>query len=116
MCRTEFCGIQKHQAQTIEELLDLKEKLSLQLNNIHSLEVQINKIKSEIEIIEIQLHNKAKKLSKTREKAVPEIEKEMKDSLAQLGMPNAIIQVEKTDLAQLESYGKDKIKFLFSSE
>jgi len=107
----------KHQVKTIDELLKIKDDLSNKLNDISSLEEQITLLNAELTKLKKELLQKAGQLSKNREGVIPKIEKEIKNLLSSLGMPNARLQIinEKTDNNNFNSTGVDKINFLFSA-
>jgi len=106
---------QKHQLKTVEELIELKNKIQAQLKEIEFLGEKINEKKVEIEIAEKNLEHIAKNLSANRTIAIPKIERELKTLLTQLEMPNAVLQIEKNVLPDFDLNGKDDIKFLFSA-
>ena len=58
----------------------------------------------------------AKELSKQRQKAAKEVEKQMVESLVPLGMPNVQFRVDvKQDTNKLGPSGADAVEFLFSA-
>jgi len=107
----------KHQVKTIDELLKIKEDLSSKLNDISSLEEQIGLLNTELAKLRKELLQKAGQLSKNREDVIPKIEKEIKNLLNSLGMPNARLQIvnEKAGNENFNSTGIDKINFVFSA-
>lgn len=107
----------KHHVNLVEELLEIKENLGKKLADIGSLEVAIEKLKKELSGIEKSLRKQAIELSQKRQTAIPKIEKEIKKMLAELGMPNADLKINRAAVADNEfnSTGIDKINYLFSA-
>ncbi len=111
-------GLQhKHQANTIDELITIKNSLEAKLNNASSLENQISELQSKLGAQENQLKEWAHKLSQNRKKVIPHCEKKVKEILALLGMPNSELKIsqETTEDGKFTSTGFDKISFLFSA-
>ena len=57
----------------------------------------------------------AKKMSTSRKKSIPKIEKEIASLLSALSMPNAQLKVEHLESDTLGKDGLDKVNFLFSA-
>jgi len=107
----------KHHVKTTQELIEIRNDLEKKLKEIGSLEADIERLKKEISAIEKSLRAKADKLSKNRQAAIPKIEKEIKKTLSDLGMPNAELKINQSVLPgnELNSTGADKINYLFSA-
>lgn len=108
---------QKHQVNTVKELLSIKEDLQGRIETaivnddlIHDL--QLRKITLEKESYEL-----ATALTKSRKEAIPKIESQVHELLAKAGMPQAQFRVDLADLEenQLRSNGKDQVLFAFSA-
>ncbi len=106
---------QKHHVKTVEELIQVREELSDKITAISNLDEQINKIKTEIAKIEKQLTLKAVALSVKRKASSMQMEKQVRSLLADLGMPNAVLQINCNDALDFNSFGRDRIQFLFSA-
>ena len=106
---------QKHRVKTVEELMLIRDDLSLKLVDIDSLEEHIEKTKAEILTLEKQLVIKADDISKKRKLSASQMEKQIKSLLADLGMPNAILKINITEIPDFTVHGRDKIQFLFSA-
>ncbi len=106
---------QKHQVKTIEELITIKDDLSNKLLDFNSLEATIEKVKKELETRQKELMVLAKKMSASRKKSIPKIEKEIASLLSSLSMPNAQLKIEHSESEVLTSNGLDKVNFLFSA-
>lgn len=105
----------KHQANSVEELMEIKIKIENRLKDISTLEKEISALQQAIEKRRQKLFLLAKKISTDRKKSLSKFEKEISALLAMLAMPNAQFRVEHILLEMLTADGIDKIKFLFSA-
>jgi DNA repair protein RecN (Recombination protein N) len=106
---------QKHSVKSIEELILLRDELEKKISDIGSLETQIRMLESEQAKLNAKVLDLAGKLSKKRATAAPKLAKEVKETLQQLGMPNAELNVQIEKLELPTASGLDKITFLFSA-
>ncbi|CAN5868921.1 DNA repair protein RecN [soil metagenome] len=106
---------QKHSVKTIEELIVLRDELEKKISDIGSLEVQIKTLEAEQAKLNSKVLDLGGKLSKKRTAAAPKLAKEVKETLQQLGMPNAELHVQTEKLETPTTSGLDKITFLFSA-
>jgi DNA repair protein RecN (Recombination protein N) len=106
---------QKHQVDTIEELLKLQLQFKEQLEAIDHIDDKLLALeKTEKEAYQRVL-KQAKLLSTTRKKAGEYVAQEMGKRLVNLGMPNANFKVEIETKQTPDNKGIDTITFLFSS-
>jgi DNA repair protein RecN (Recombination protein N) len=105
----------KHQANSVEALLEVKTKVDARLNDISSLEKEISVLQQEVEKLRQKLFLLAKKISTDRKKCIAKLEKEVAALLSSLAMPNAQFKVEHILLEMLTEQGIDKMRFLFSA-
>lgn len=105
----------KHGVETTAQLLELNQAMELELQQLSSNEDMI----LELEKQEKELTDKAMelgtKISATRAKVAPLIEKHICQSLASLGIPNAKMIVEIAPKNELTQSGTDHIEMLFSA-
>lgn len=107
----------KHRKQTIHELIELHSKFNQQLSEFGNMDESILLIKKNIEDTELEVLNSAQQISANRKASSPEFNKNVMSLLKQMGMPDAqfMIEITERDKKQIDSSGKDVIKFLFSS-
>ena len=106
----------KHKVGSVEELIDLSNQLSERLMLIDNSEVVIDELQQKVDGARKKAVESAKELSKQRQKAAKEVEKQMVESLVPLGMPNVQFRVEvKQDTNKLGPSGADAVEFLFSA-
>ncbi len=106
---------QKHTVKTIDELIILRTDLEHKIAAIGSLEEQIKKLAMELETVQKHLADLAGKLTKKRAAAAPLFSKSVKETLTQLGMANAELNISMEQLKEYKETGLDKVTFLFSA-
>lgn len=106
---------QKHKVNSIFALLAIQEQLSDNLSDLLNSDEEIERLTQEITLIREALENKATLLSKNRSKSIATTEDQVASVLAKVGMPNARIKIEQTDVKELNKDGKDNITLLFSA-
>ena len=107
--------LKKHQVTSDEELIEIQAAIETKLLNITQSDETILAIQNEIKRIENNLEIKAEKLSKTRLKQIASLKKYIESLLRDLGMENAIFEIELIPLDSFKKSGKDEIKFLFTA-
>ncbi len=107
--------LKKHGVKTDKELIDVKEELEKKVEQFQSSDDIISEKQKIIHQLEQELHNKAQALSQKRKSIKDKIEKECVSLLNDLAMPNAqfVVQIENTN--EINEFGMDDIKFLFSA-
>lgn len=105
---------QKHQVDSIDELLEIYDELGNKVLKVSNLDEAIE----EAEKAEKEAYEKAQKLadqlSKKRSSVFKAFENEVKALLKELGMPNANISIEREEI-ELHKNGADMIEILFSA-
>ena len=107
--------LKKHQIDTVEGLLRIKEELSVKLQETESLDDRIIKLEKEIELAEQELVTLAQGISTARRNSIPDFEHEISELLSELGMPSARFSIHCTTEDGLTVDGVDSVKFLFSA-
>ena len=107
----------KHHLNSIFEILSLQESLFQKLNSIISADENIEILRKESIIQWDILLKSASKLTQSRQNTIPDLEKQIQQTLQELGMPHAILQIKNELLPddQIGNFGLDKIQFLFSA-
>lgn len=104
----------KHQCNTVEDLIAIKNNFEGQLFKIQNSEELIQKLEKTISELKKELTSNASEISKGRKKSALSIEKEIASLLTLLSMPNAELEL-KLSPTELNSKGADNIEFLFSA-
>lgn len=107
--------LQKHKVRTVEELIEIRDSLALQLGQIDNFDEEIEVLTKEKAAIYDDLLKMAKEISKMRVSVAPVIEKQVMETLAALGMPNSVFKVEITKTADITPTGTDIVQMLISS-
>ncbi|OQX75465.1 MAG: DNA repair protein RecN [Bacteroidetes bacterium 4484_249] len=105
----------KHSVNTIDDLLSVKEDLELKLNNISSLQAKIEVLNAEVKTAENEITKNANTISKKRQHVLINIEKEIKNTLSLLGIPDADFRINHQILKEPGKDGIDQVKFMFNA-
>ncbi|MDY3350584.1 DNA repair protein RecN [Riemerella anatipestifer] len=105
----------KHQVDTVEDLLTIKNKLSEEQNSFDTLEQKIDDITKKLEQSLAQLEVLSKELSSTRIKASFVFKDKIEQLLKQLGLEKAKIEVSLSEAETFSSFGKENINILFQA-
>lgn len=105
----------KHKVSDIEDLLKIKEELSLEKNSFEDIENKIAQLEKEIAEASQSLLKKAEILSKNRKKTSPVFVEKVESLLHQLGLEKAKVEVELTSTREFGKFGTEKIQLLFQA-
>ncbi|MFI3303633.1 MAG: DNA repair protein RecN [Rikenellaceae bacterium] len=106
---------QKHRAQNLEELIEIRDRYTEQLQTIHHSDEKISAVKLKINECESATKKLAAKISEHRCKAAPKFSTEICTTLRRLGMEQARFEVSVTSTQRFTPSGCDSVEFLFSS-
>ena len=107
--------LQKHNVNTIEDLLEIHSNISKELEQFHSMDKNIESLRNECEKTFSMVSKTAQILSKNRISILPNIQKELQGLLANLGMPNARVKIATNTYDKLNAKGYDDFTFCFTS-
>ena len=105
----------KHKVSDIEDLLKIKEELSLEKNSFEDIENKKAHLEKEIAEASQSLLKKAEILSKNRKKTAPVFVEKVESLLHQLGLEKAKVQVELSSTREFGKFGTEKIQLLFQA-
>lgn len=107
----------KHRVSNNSELLQIQGDLSAKIQQAIFGDEEIEQLKQQIDLQKHELEQLAAGLTANRLKAIPEIERQVVDALAEMGMSNSVLKVEHgaTSKHELTKNGVDQIRFLFSA-
>jgi DNA repair protein RecN (Recombination protein N) len=118
----------KHRVNTNAELLQIQDELSEKIQQALFSDEAIEKLQKQIAADKAELEKLAAQLSVNRKKAIPDIEKQVLATLAEMGMASSSLKIEQhlvpppppkggaTEQASLlTATGIDNIRFLFSA-
>ncbi len=111
----------KHRVNNNAELLQLQEELSEKIKQALFGDEEIEKLQKQIAAEKQELEKLAARLSANRAKAIPDIQAQVMQSLAEMGMDSALLKIEQAPLppkardSNLGADGFDQVRFLFSA-
>lgn len=105
----------KHQVASVEELLQVQDKLSSQVHGIAEIENHIVILQAQIETTRQQLDQLASQLHENRANGIPSLIKQWENLCAELGMPHARFQIDLKPISTYLENGKEEIAFYFSA-
>jgi DNA repair protein RecN (Recombination protein N) len=106
---------QKHRAQTVEELIALRDKLRAESETADGLDDYIAQLEKNIQALKEELLAHAKEIHAGRVKAARRAEKEVSAYLAALQLPHATLQWELITQDELTESGLSDVKLLFGA-
>lgn len=105
----------KHRVSTNTELLQLQDELSEKIQQAMFSDEAILKLEKQIAAEKKELEQIAAELSANRAKAIPAIELQVLQALAEMGMGNSALKIELSQPAGLGENGIDQVRFLFTA-
>ena len=107
--------MRKHNVKTVAELIDLKNKLSENINDVDALYNEIIRLKKDKEQIYGKLDGDASILSKRRKNAASQLSSAISSELDSLGITSNKFIINIDLLNEFTPSGKDYVEFLFSA-
>ncbi|WP_160711563.1 DNA repair protein RecN [Chitinophaga solisilvae] len=104
----------KHAVQTTDELLTIKNALTVKVESVLNLDEELAALEQEQQQLHDKLLKAATVITAARQEQASPFEKKVNTLLAQVGMPNARLKVEIVP-GELNPYGQDNIEFLFDA-
>lgn len=104
----------KYHVETIDALIRKRDELKRQLNSIENSDEALAVLRHQVDQWQVQVEKEAAVLTKLREGAARQIEKEIQTRLISLGMPNVRFAITNTP-TEPGPDGQDKVSFLFSA-
>ncbi len=105
----------KHHVQTVAELLNIQSDLSSKLLDISTNSEKIEHLQTLQNGLLNDLSNKASNLTTARKKSAQHIEEQVRQTLSQLGMREARLELQFSETPDFTEYGRDHIKFMFNA-
>ncbi|PKO95635.1 MAG: DNA repair protein RecN [Bacteroidetes bacterium HGW-Bacteroidetes-7] len=107
--------LRRYKAESIENLIRIKEELAQNLLNTHNDQEKLEKLNSEIISAQSERERCAKAISKTRVDSSVGFASELRDKIRELEMPYAEFKVIITESSNFHLFGKDEVVFTFSA-
>ncbi len=107
--------LKKHQLHSIDELMNLRNELQILCSSKQQNTEEISALqKAHIELKK-KLEKAALALRSSRQKASIQVVEDIQNTLHQVGMPEAVFEVNWTEKNDFTSSGKDQVQFLFNA-
>ncbi len=107
--------IKKHQVASVEELIEIRDRLDNDLQDIAGVDDKIEALEAQIQLEKETAFALASQLHKDRAAAIPHLTSLVEKLLVELGMPNAQFAVQLASQDTLTATGTDNLEFLFSA-
>lgn len=105
----------KHNVSDLEELRQIRDQLAGDQKGTAETEALIAEIEKNISEKQKLLQAMAEKLAANRKKSIPVFIKKAEDLLKKLGLEKAKVDIELTDAAEFNLFGKENIQLLFQA-
>ena len=105
----------KFSAETIEELIAMRDELAEQVNRLDSFDFDIAKAQKEVDAQKATLTKSAKALTESRKKIIPHICKMLINGLTRLGVAHAKVEIPITPTEDFTPTGCDEVQLLFAA-
>ena len=105
----------KHRVNTNADLLAIQDELSDKIQQAVFGDEAIEKLRKQLSTDKTQLEQLAAQLSANRSKIIPQIEKQVLETLAEMGMANSALKIDTANNGELTKDGADHVRFLFSA-
>lgn len=105
----------KHHVATVDELIAIREDLSVKVEAVANIESKIEAKRAEVQQITKEVDAWADKISKARKSVIPKLKDMLQENLSALGMPSASFKIEVNQTNAFKMHGKDDLVFLFSA-
>ena len=105
----------KFSAETIEELIAMRDELAEQVNRLDSFDFDIAKAQKEVDAQKVTLTKSAKALTESRKKIIPHVCEQLIDGLTRLGVAHAKVEIPITPTEDFTPTGCDEVQLLFAA-
>lgn len=106
---------QKHHVDTVYELIGLRNEFAKKIDSAASYDLELEKLTKVIDKQRTLLADAALKLHKSRAEKIEDLLNEVSTYLNQLGMPNALFNIELLTKEQFGPAGTDEVYFMFAA-
>lgn len=107
--------LRKHNTNTIEELIEVRDTLETQTSGFDNLSDLIIQLTKQLNGFGDELEKLSLKIRKNRLTSIDTIKRNILASLAQLGMENSNLIIQLDEVSEFTPTGKDQVQFLFSA-
>lgn len=108
-------SLKRKYGNTIEEILEYRDKISTELDILYNYEEEVNLRKQNIKKLEAKLFSLSERLSEKRKNIARKLEEDIAQELSSLNMEDVVFKVEFKKSEELTAEGIDRIKFLIAT-
>ena len=105
---------QKHQCDSVAELLKLQGELEQKEDQVNNLDDEITRLRQVQEVSQREMQEAAQQLTESRQAVLAQLNQELALILRNLGIPDAVVEIEQREVEPTEE-GIDEIAILFSA-
>jgi DNA repair protein RecN (Recombination protein N) len=105
----------KHNVTSVASLIQLRENLRTRMEEINSIDLNLDTLEKKLENEKILLKSLAGDLTAHRQQVIAAVEQKITDMLHEVGIPNAGFKVLMEELGDFTDNGLDRLQFLFSA-
>ncbi|MDR2204613.1 MAG: DNA repair protein RecN [Flavobacteriaceae bacterium] len=105
----------KHRANSVEELVEIRNRISEEQSGFSEIENSIAELEKQISEKEKSLKKLSEKLSENRRKSIPVFVEKMESLLKHLGLEKAKTKVQLNENQQFTNFGTENIEILFQA-
>ncbi len=110
-----YALMRKHSVSTVEELIELRNGLELELSGSEKNILDKEELVKNIALLKKRMEGLADELTAARQRKVAELGRTLQEDIQQLQMPYAVFEVALGDAGKYTLQGKDSVEFLFSA-
>jgi len=107
----------KHRVNSDTELIAIRDQFSIKISSILFADEDIEKLKTESDKLHQEMIELADTISNRRTDSIPKVESQVMQTLSEIGMPNAVLQIINETLPEgkFDTNGNNQIRYLFSA-
>lgn len=107
--------LKKHSLSHADELVGVRNQFGTDVQSFESMQEALQSAEKQLQALQASCTSIANKVQVMRLKQVPIIEKDSKELLSRVGMPNAVLKISLKPTKHLTNSGLDEVQFLFDA-
>ena len=107
--------VKKHGLAHADELIGIHVQLGTDVGGFESMQEELQAAEKQSQALHAACVSIAKEVHAKRIMQSPALEKDARELLSRVGMPNAVLKIDVKEVAQLTSSGLDEVQFLFDA-
>lgn len=108
-------ALKRKYGDSIAIMLDYREQAAAELHTLQNADANVADLEQKLKDLRDLLQRAADTLSKARQKVAKTLTKAVTKEIRPLGMDNAVFEVEVARANDLNAYGQDEVRYLFSA-